>query len=333
MRKTIVAGVLAAGLVVPGEGARPQQPPAGQEAPPIVQTVELVNLLATVLNRRGKFVTDLSKEDFRVHEDDRAQQIRFFSRETDLPLRIGLLLDTSNSIRDRLKFEQEAAIDFLHAVVRRKKDLAFLMSFDNEADLLQDYTDDLNTLQEVILKQRAGGGTALYRGVYNACTGHLMDPPLPKGDPAEVRRILVVISDGLDSDPSGPSRGQAIEMCQRASTAIYAISTSTDWLSFSGTTPKKYHKTPGDDVLAQFAEETGGRAFFPYRADDLAQSFQDIGEELRSQYSIAYTPTNRIADGRFRRIRVEVERKGLTVRARKGYYASRPVRPATAPSR
>lgn len=322
--------------------ARAQQPP--QPPPPPVDssqrqvvTVELVNLLATVLDRRQRFVTDLSKENFRVYEDNQLQAISFFSRETDLPLRVGLLLDTSNSIRDRLQFEKDAAIDFLHATVRRNVDLAFLMTFDAEAAVLQEYTDDLNTLQEVILRQRAGGNTALYRGIHHACDQLLSKPPLPTTENRDIRRVLVVISDGVDSDPGGPSRSQAIEACQRAGAVVYTISTSTDWLSFSGDRmPKKYHKTEGDQVLEQFSDETGGRAFFPYRVDDLAQSFQDIGDELRSQYSLAYTPTNRRADGAFRRIKVEVDRKGMSVRTRKGYYAprpeTRPARPASDPS-
>ncbi len=342
MNKRIVSVLVVAAFLLPVELARTQQPQ--QPPPPVpespsrqVVTVELVNLLATVLNRRQRFVTDLQKDNFRVYEDNQLQAVSFFSRETDLPLRVGLLLDTSNSIRDRLQFEKDAAIDFLHATVRRQVDLAFLMTFDTEATVLQEYTDDLNALQEVILRQRAGGNTALYRGIRYACDQFLTNPPPPKTESREIRRVLVVISDGVDSDPGGPSRGQAIEACQRAGAVVYTVSTSTDWLSFSGDkTPTKYHKTEGDQVLEQFSDETGGRAFFPYRVDDLAQSFQDIGDELRSQYSLAYTPTNRRADGAFRRIKVEVDRKGLSVRTRKGYYAprpeTRPARPASDPS-
>jgi VWFA-related protein len=341
MGKTLVAVTVAVGLALPAGLAWPQQPsavpPAKQEQGPKIRArVELVSLLATVLNRRGKFVTDLEKENFRVWEDGQLQQIRFFSRETDLALRIGLLLDTSNSIRNRLKFEQEAAIDFLHSVLRRQKDLAFLMTFDNEPDLIQDYTDDVGVLQEVILRQRAGGGTALYDAIYSACSERLTNPPPGRGANAEVRRVLVVISDGEDTVPGGRALSEATEMAQRAGVVIYAISTSTDWLSSGDTAPKKYHLTEGDQVLQQLAEQTGGRAFFPYRVDDLGQSFQDIGDELRSQYSFAYTPGNRIADGRYRRIRLEVDRKGLIVRTRKGYYAtpgeSGPGRPASPPS-
>src|SRR3990172_5747428 len=182
MNKRIVSVVVVAGVLLRVELARAQQPQ--QPVPPVpkspsrqVVTVELVNLLATVLDRRQRFVTDLQKENFRVYEDNQLQAISFFSRETDLPLRVGLLLDTSNSIRDRLQFEKDAAIDFLHATVRRHVDLAFLMTFDTEATVLHEYTDDLNTLQEVILRQRAGGNTALYRGVRYACDQLLTSPP------------------------------------------------------------------------------------------------------------------------------------------------------------
>jgi len=342
MGKTLAAAAVAIGLALGAALAWPQQPPAAAPAkqepgPKIRATVELVSVLASVLSRRGKFVTDLEKENFRVWEDNQPQQIRFFSRETDLPLRIGLLLDTSNSIRNRLKFEQEAAIDFLHSVVRRQKDLAFLMTFDNEPDLIQDYTDDVGRLQEVILRQRAGGGTALYDAVYSACSNRLTSPPLGTGGKAEVRRVLVVISDGEDTVPGGRALSEAIEMAQRAGVVIYAISTSTDWLTSGDAVPKKYHLTDGDQVLKKLAEETGGRPFFPYRVDDLGQSFQDIGDELRSQYSLAYTPSNRVADGRYRKIRLEVDRKGLVVRTRKGYYAlpgeTSPGRPPSPPSK
>jgi VWFA-related protein len=273
----------------------------------------------------------LDKPNFRVFEDGKEQKVDFFSRETDLPLRIGLLLDTSGSIRDRLKFEQEAATDFLYLVIRRGKDQAFLMIFDNEPDFIEDFTDDLNKLTGTIRRQRAGGGTALYDAIYEASLNKLFRAPLPEGPNKEVRRILVVISDGRDN-LSDRTRSEAIEMAQRAEVTVYTISTSTDWISLSGTSPKKYHKDEGDKVLEAIAEQTGGRAFFPYRVDDLGRSFQDIGDELRSQYSVAYVPSNRALDGKFRNIKVEVDRKGLNVRARKGYFAPRPASAsATAP--
>src|SRR5579863_3271 len=144
----------------------PEKTPAKAGAPqattpPITSTTGLVHLVATVMDRRREFVTDLDQTDFRVLEDGTPQEIRYFGRDTDLPLRIGILLDTSNSIRPRLEFEKEAANDFLQHVIRRNKDQAFLMTFDNEPEVIQDFTGDLSLLSDAIRKQRAGGGTAL----------------------------------------------------------------------------------------------------------------------------------------------------------------------------
>ena len=295
-----------------------QKPP-----PPIQVTTGLVHLVATVTDRRHNFVTTLDQADFKVFENGSPQEIRFFGRETDLPLRIGLLLDTSNSIRPRLEFEQDAAIDFLNSVIRRNKDMAFLMTFDNEPEVIQDYTGDLSLLTKAIRKQRAGGGTALNDAIYRAAE-KLTSPPLPeKGNP-EVRRVLVVISDGEDN-LSDRALSDAIEAAIRAEASIYAISTNTDWLSLTDKdAPKKMHVEGGDKVLQQFAEQSGGRVFFPYRVDDLEQSFVDIGAELRSQYFIAYSPTSAPVSGQYRKIEVNTDRKNLTVRTRKGYYATAP---------
>jgi VWFA-related protein len=330
MKQTVNKRIISLVLVMTGTGLvlaqtppAPQQPPpaqAVQQTPPTTSvTVDLVRMVFTVTNRRNKFITDLDRGSFKVLENNQPQEITFFGRETDLPLRIGLVLDTSNSIRDRLKFEQEAAIDFVHSVVRRKKDLAFLMTFDSDTGVLHEFSDDVGEMSQIIQRQRAGGGTALYDAIYFACKERLHTPPAPASG-SETRKILVLISDGDDTH-SDRARSEAVDACQRAETSIYAISTSTDWISTTNKTPQKIHKTHGDQVLEEIAEETGGRAFFPYRLDDLAASFQDIGDELRSQYSLAYAPPNRTNDGRFRRIKIEVlDRKGLVVRGRKGYY-------------
>src|SRR6202011_279563 len=241
--------------------------------------------------------------------------IRYFSKQTDLPLRIGMLLDTSNSIRDRLKFEQDASTNFLFSVLRHNKDEAFVMTFDDEPQVIQKFTGDAGALRDEILKTRAGGGTAIYDAIYSACLNELSHPPRPPGDqPDVVRRVMILISDG-DDNLSTHTRAEAIEMAQRASVVIYTISTSTQWIALSQTDPsktgnRKYHLTDGDKILQQLAEETGGRVFFPYHVDDLDQSFQDIGDELRNEYSIAYLPTNYVLDGRYHKIRIEVpERK------------------------
>ncbi|HXJ04738.1 MAG TPA: VWA domain-containing protein [Candidatus Acidoferrum sp.] len=309
-----------------------QSQPGEQAAPPqsqqrIVQVVNLVDVLFTVLNRRNKLVPDLQKEDFKVFDEKFPQEIRYFSRQTDLPLRIGMLVDTSNSIRDRIKFEQDASINFLFSVLRRGRDEAFVMTFDDEPQVVQAFTGDAGLLRDQILQTRAGGGTAVYDAIYDACQNELSHPPRPPGDqPDVVRRVMIVISDG-DDNLSSHTRSEAIEMAQRTSVVIYTISTSTQWIQLSQTDPdkladRKTHLTEGDKVLQDLAEETGGRAFFPYHVDDLDQSFQDIGDELRNEYSIAYIPTNYVLDGRYHRIRIEVpDHKGYQVRARRGYFA------------
>src|SRR6202045_4152814 len=312
----------------------PPQPSSSQEPAPerqdqgkITQVVNLVDVLFTVLSRRNKLVPDLEKDDFKIWDDKAPQAIRYFSRQTDLPLRIGLLMDTSNSIRDRLKFEQDAATSFLFSVIRHNKDQAFVMTFDDEPSVLQAFTDAAGRLRDEIVKTRAGGGTAVYDAIYAACQKELSHPPRPPGDqPDVVRRVMIVISDG-DDNLSNHTRAEAIEMAQRYSVVIYTISTSTQWIQLSETNPdkaanRKTHLTEGDKILQDLAEETGGRAFFPYHVDDLDQSFQDIGDELRNQYSIAYIPTHSQFDGKYHKIRIEVpDHKGYQVRARRGYFA------------
>src|ERR1700687_1912760 len=312
----------------PPQAAPPQEaPPQRQDQGKITQVVNLVDVLFTVLNRRNKLVPDLEKGDFKIWDDKAPQAIRYFSRQTDLPLRIGLLMDTSNSIRDRLKFEQDAATSFLFSVIRHNKDQAFVMTFDDEPNILQTFTDDAGRLRDEIVATRAGGGTAVYDAIYTTCSNELRHPPRPPGaQPEAVRRVMILISDG-DDNLSNHTRAEAIEMAQRTSVVIYTISTSPQWIQLSQTDPskladRKTHLTEGDRILQDLAVETGGRAFFPYHVDDLDQSFQDIGEELRNQYSIAYNPTNGTLDGRYHKIRIEVpDHKGYQVRARRGYFA------------
>jgi VWFA-related protein len=305
----------------------PAQEPVQKSETKIITTVNLVDVLLTVLDRRNKLVPSLEKQDFKVLDDNVAQDIRYFSRQSDLPLRIGMLLDTSNSIRDRIKFEQDAANNFLFSVLRRGKDEAFVMTFDDEPQVVQAFTPDTGKLRDQILRTRAGGGTAVYDAIYQACVQELSHPPRPPGDqPDVVRRVMILISDGEDN-LSAHTRSEAIEMAQRSSVVIYTISTSTQWVTLDDpskerTGNRKYHLTDGDKILQALAEETGGRSFYPYHVDDLDQSFQDIGDELRNQYSIAYNPSTHAFDGRYHKIKIEVpEHKGYQVRARKGYFA------------
>ena len=343
-----ILGFLAAVAAVSAQQAQPPAPPQSPpEAPAqagrqgaIVRNVNLVEVLFSVVTKREKLVTDLIKENFKVFDDGTQQEITDFSQPTDLPLRIGMVLDTSNSIRERLKFEQDAAIDFLFNALRRGKDQAFLMTFDDGPQIIKDFTGDGGDHRDTILKQRAGGGTSLYDAVYSASDYLLKNSPLPPGPNTDVRRVLVVISDG-DDNSSNRSRGESVEMAQRAGVIIYSISTSTDWVTAedekdpSKRISRKYEKEEGDKVLEQLAVETGGRAFFPYKVDDLGQSFLDIGDELRHQYALAYSPPGRSPDGKYHTIRIQTDRKDVIVRARKGYFSvpiPAPGKPAAPPA-
>jgi len=268
--------------------------------------VDLVNVLMTVTNKKHHLVTDLTKDDFQVFEDSKPQTIRYFSRETNLPVRIGVLIDTSNSVRDRLRFEQEAAVDFLNTTLRPGKDMAFVEAFDVEVQMVQDYTDDMEKLSKAIGSLLAGGVTSLYDAIYFSCKEKMLFFPPPE---PYLRRIMIIISDGEDNQ-SERTRDEALAMAQRAEVTIYTISTNRSGL------PGR-----GDKVLRRLAEETGGRAFLPFEASDLAANFHEITRELRSQYSLAYISTNRAHDGAFRTITIEPPEKRLRVRAKAGYFA------------
>jgi VWFA-related protein len=259
-----------------------------------------------VTNKKNRLENGLGKEDFRVFEDNKPQTIRYFSRETDLPLRIGVLVDTSASVRERLRFEQEAAIDFLTTTLRPGKDLAFVEAFDVQPLMVQDYTDDLEKLSKAIRSLMAGGVTSLYDAIYNSCRQKMLVFPPPE---PYLRRVMIIISDGVDNQ-SEHTREEALAMAQHAEVTIYAISTNETG------TPEH-----GDKVLRRLAEQTGGRAFFPFKPNETAADFQQIARELRSQYSLAYVSTNKTHDGSFRSISIEPLQKGLLVRAKPGYFA------------
>jgi VWFA-related protein len=324
--------ILAAGLCLlqaqaPTPGTAPaQEIPQASES--IRRDVNLVDVLFTVFDKHDKMVSNLEQSDFRVLDDGQLQRILFFSHQTDLPLRVGLLMDTSNSIRSRLKFEQEAAIDFLYTVIRPDRDQTFLMTIEDDPEVLVSSTANLDRVRDSINAQRAGGGTALYDAIYRA-SEEMAKLPLPTGSRLDLRRVLIVISDGEDT-LSRHSRGEALEMAERAGIVIYTISTSTEWIvsdnnsSAARSAQRKYLKTEGDKVLEVFASDSGGRSFFPYLIDDLASSFAAIGDELRNQYSLAYVPAGRSPDGKFHKIRIDALPKDLKVHARNGYFAAAP---------
>ena len=284
----------------------------GDEPTRILVDVTRVNMLFTVTDKKGRFVTDLNKDDFEVIENKRQQAIQEFTAESDLPLRIGILIDTSNSVRERLHFEQEAAIDFLSSTIRPGKDMAFVVGFDVEPQMVQDYTDDEEKLADAVHKLAAGGGTAMYDTIYFACKEKMIYFPPPE---PYLRRVLIVISDGLDNQ-SEHTRDEALAMAQHAEVTIYSISTNR------GTNEGVSDTTRGDKVLAMFAQETGGRVFHPFAATDLAENFQEIARELRSQYSLGYVSSNPTHDGSFRKIAIEARNKDLHVHAKTGYWAA-----------
>ncbi len=340
-----------------GASKAASQPPAGaasaasskEGSPPASQNtvrvkVEVVNVPVTVLDRHGHPVIDLEKDDFQVFENNIPQTIKYFSREMRQPLRIGLILDTSNSARPALQFEKDAASEFVFNVLkgRSSKHQIFLQTFDAASFIVQDFTNEPELLNEKIHALKAGGGKALYDAIYTACR----DKMLHTGPPENVRRVLVVVSDGRDVQ-STHTLEEALSMARKAETMIYTL----------GNSSYGFHNV-GDPVLAELASSTGGAAFFPLaetpgtdfetgylshgqigdtsqnkglgaetgkfsaaKLVQLADSLDAIGRELNEQYSIGYTPSNSKADGTFRNIRVEARRKGLTIRAKPGYFA------------
>lgn len=272
----------------------------------IVLDVARVNMLFTVSDKKGRFVTDLTKDDFQIVESKKDQTILEFTAESDLPLRLGILVDSSNSIRERFRFQQDAAVEFVNQVVRPRQDKAVIVSYDSAAELVADLSGDTEVLAKAIRSLRPGGGTALFDAVFYACRDKLMqDQPRHK-----FRRAMIVLGDG-DDNASRYTRDQALEMAQKADVVIYAISTNNTKLD-----------RDGDKVLRYFAEETGGVAFFPFKVQDLSQSFENISNELRHQYNVLYRPEPLKTDGLYHKVDIKVKgRKELIVRARKGYYA------------
>ncbi len=323
----------------------PLQDAAAQAEPTTVRVrVEIVDVPVTVIDKLGRPVINLTKDDFLIYEDNVPQTIKYFSREMRQPLRIGLILDTSNSARPALEFEKDAASEFVFNMLkgRSSKHQIFLQTFDATSSIIQEFTSDPEELNEKIRLLKAGGGKALYDAIYFACREKML--PRPPSDNA--RRVLVLISDGRDVQ-SEHTFEEAISMARRAETIIYTI----------GITAYGFTNT-GNSILDELASATGGAAFYPRgetpgtdlatghlsqgqigetsqnkglgastgiysatRLMQLADSLESIGRELNEQYSIQYSPLNSRADGTFRTIRVEARRKGLLVRARTGYFA------------
>jgi Ca-activated chloride channel family protein len=291
-------------------GAAPAQQSSTQQDDTVAtirKTVNEVNVVFTVTDKHGRYVKDLQKDEFKVVDDNRpAEQINSFSKETDLPLQVGLLVDASNSVRDRFKFEQESAIEFLNQTIRPRYDSAFVIGFDVTPEVTQDFTDNTEALSKGVRALRPGGGTAMYDALYFACRDKL----LKATNTGPVRRAIILLSDG-DDNQSHVTREEAIEMAQRADAIVYTISTNISGM-----------KLKGDKVLERIADATGGRAFFPFQIRDVANAFAEIQDELRSQYAVSYKPADFKADGRYRTIEIVAnDRKNYRVRARRGYFA------------
>jgi VWFA-related protein len=321
------------------------QPAKPDEQKPIQIQVQEVNIPVTVLNRNGIPVIDMEQKDFEIFEDGVRQTIKYFYRGERPPLRIGLVIDTSNSARPQLKFEQDSAIDFVFNILRGRsnRNKIFLQTFDSTSSLVQDFTDDPDLLNSKIRKLSAGGGKAFYDAIYTACK----DQMLKLGPRAQTRRVLVIISDGLDFQ-SEHTLDEAVSMARRSETAIYTI----------GNVPWGY-RNPGRPVLQELADQTGGAVFFPreetpgtdlltgylshgqigdtsqnkgldagtgiysaQRLEAIADALDAIQRQLTNQYNIGYTPTDAKMDGTYRKITVKCLRKGVEVRAKPGYFAT-----------
>lgn len=351
----ISLATLAAGLLVLGASPAASQssnpassspaPAPASTSPNIRVRVEVVNVPVTVLDKRGTPVIDLTKDDFRLYEDGKPQAIKYFLQEPQPPLWIGLVLDTSNSARPILSFEKDAASEFVYDMLkgRSTKNHVFLETFDATSSVVQDFSSDPDVLNDKVRDLKAGGGKALYDAIYTACRDKL----LQAGRPEETRRILVVMSDGLDVQ-STHTFDEVISMAHRAETVIYTIVNSPYGFT-----------APSNKVLQDLAEQTGGAYFFPQAAPEgadlgsgylshgqigdtsqneglgartgiysaqrlahLADSVEAIGRELNDQYFIGYTPQNTALDGTYRTIKVVAMRRDVRVRAKTGYFAS-----------
>ena len=291
-----------------------QQPasPADQqvdESAPIVRlNANEVNLIFTVTDKHGEYIPNLRQSDFALLDDQKApSRVTSFRQQINLPLRVGVVIDASTSIRSRFQFEQQSATEFLLQILKAKSDRAFVMGFDVTPTVTQDWTNNIYALETGVNRLRPGGGTALFDAVYTACRDKL----LSERGQEPVRKAMVLLSDG-DDNQSRVHLDEAIKECQRAETIIYSI--STNWTPSRG---------QGDRVLTQMAEATGGQVFFPPSVEEMSTSFHNIEEELRSQYALTYVPADFKNDGAFRTIYLYCNDRRYQVRARKGYFAPR----------
>lgn len=302
-----------------GRLTQPTTPAATQEPQqPIRVQVQLVNLFVTARDKKKRLIPDLTRDEFRISEDGQEQKIAFFARETSLPITLGLLIDTSGSEARMLPVEQDAASRFLQRVLR-KSDLAMVISFDVDVDLLADFTADPAQLEQAIRRarinapstpvtvqgpfpQRGPKGTNFYDAVYLACREKLASEA--------GRKALVILTDAQDNG-SKVRLEEALETAQRTDTVIHILLVYDPAFGAN------------EGVAKKLAEETGGRMIAVHGEKKLEEAFDLISEELRSQYTLGYYPTNTARDGKFRKIKTETTRKDVQVLARKGYYAAK----------
>jgi VWFA-related protein len=290
--------------------AAPTADQADQAAPVIHLGVDEVNLIFTVTDKHGHYIPNLQQSDFALLDDQKAPaRVNYFRQQINLPLRVGIVIDASTSIRSRFQFEQQSATEFLLQILKSRSDRAFVMGFDVTPTVTQDWTNDVDKLESGVNRLRPGGGTALFDAVYTACRDKLLEGAR---DREPVRKAIVLISDG-DDNQSRVHPDEAVKECQRAETIVYAI--STNWTPSRG---------KGDAVLTQMSEATGGSVFFPPSVEEMSNSFKNIEEELRSQYALNYTPADFKTDGSFRTIYLYCNDRRFQVRAKKGYFAPRP---------
>lgn len=271
--------------------------------------VEMVSLNVAVIDQKQHYLTDLEQQDFSILEDGAKQEITYFNRTT-LPIALSLLIDTSASMEQRMAIAQEAAVGFAKKL--RPQDLAQIVDFDTRVEILQNFTADQGALEAAIRGTTAGGSTSMYNALYISLKELVKIQA--KSDDDVRRRAVVLLSDGEDTS-SLVSFEEVLDLAKRSATTVYAIGLQSRESGFS----KGFREA--EFVLRQLAQETGGRAFFPLRAEDLAGIYGVIADELASQYVLGYASSNPRRDGAWRRLNVTVNRQGSTARTKRGYFA------------
>lgn len=306
----IALGMLAGSTRARGH-LQDQAAPTGQREKTQIfkAAVDIVSLNVTVIDNQNRYVTDISENEFAVFEDGTRQELTFFNK-TNLPIALSLLIDTSASMENRLITAQEAAIGFAKRL--RPQDFAQVVDFDSRVEIAQDFTNNVPDLEQAIRSTTAGGSTSLHNALYISLKG--LEKVKAKSIDEVRRRAIVVLSDGEDTS-SLVSYEEVLELAKRSETAIYTI----------GLQAKDSAQTKGfreaEFVLRQFAQETGGRAYFPSRVEELKDVYGQIADELSSQYTIGYASKNGRRDGGWRRVVVQVARPNMTARTKRGYFA------------